>query len=367
MAVIDHARLAPSSAARLVACTGSRKMVELFPQEESGIDAIEGEAAHWAGAELLQGRAVDTGQVAANGVTLTDEMVEAAELYAEHIIARGPVGAVETTVKSAALHPDNYGTPDHFALQPMHLFVDDFKFGHGYVEVFENWQLMNYVALILQEMGINGMTDQMLQVTMTIVQPRNYHRDGPIRTWSVKASELRGHFNILRNKFEEAMREDAPVTAGAHCEHCPARHVCEAAAASGYNAVTHAYRSIPLVMSPAAMALELRTLRRARKVLEARITGLEEQVLSTIVRGTDVPWFSIQHGQGRTKWTTPASEVIALGQMLGVDVSKPDVLTPKQAIAKGLPEEVVKAYSHAPRGAAELVEDDGRTAAKVFK
>jgi hypothetical protein len=69
---------------------------------------------------------------------------------------------------------------------------------------------------------------------------------------------------------------------------------------------------------------------------------------------------------GRTVWTAPASEVIALGNMLGVDVSKPDVITPKQSIKAGLPAEVVAAYSHAPRGAAELAEDNGHAAAKVF-
>ena len=368
MADQDHAPLAPSSAARIVACTGSRKLAALYPEPET-IETREGTASHWAGAELLAGRDVDTGQVAANGVTLTDEMIEGAEMFAEHIRSRGAYEweLVEHTLPAGSLHADNWGTPDFVGMQPMHLFVDDYKFGHGYVEVFENWQLMNYVCLLLDFMGVNGQVDQMMRVTMTIVQPRNYHRDGPVRSWSVMACDLRGYFNKMRAAYEQAMRDDAPCTVNAECEHCPARHACEAATAAGYSAVKHAYSSVPLVMSAPALGLELRTLRRAAKMLKARITGLEEQVLSTIVRGVDVPYFSVSHGVGRTVWTAPATEVIALGQMLGVDVSKPDVITPKQSIKAGLPAEVVAAYSHAPRGAAELTEDNGHAAAKVFK
>lgn len=368
MADIDHAPLAPSSAARLVACTGSRMLAARYPQEPT-IETREGEAAHWAGAELIQNRPVAIGQLAANGVTLTDEMIEAAEMYAEHIQSRKHTlpGHVERLVRNAALHPQNYGTPDHVNMETMHLFIDDFKYGHRYVEVFENWQLIDYTALVLAEMGVDDEIAKALKVTMTIVQPRCYHRGGPIRTWTVLASELRPYFDVLRNKFEEAMRDDAPCTVNPECEFCTGRWACEAATAGGFKAVEHAYSSAPLRIPPAAAALELRTLRRAETTLKARISGLEEQLLAACRRGQNVPFFSVEHGQGRTVWTSPPEEVISLGAMLGVNVSKPGTITPKQAIKAGLDAEVVKLYSDTPRGAAQLVEDDGKTAAKVFK
>ena len=120
-------------------------------------------------------------------------------------------------------------------------------------------------------------------------------------------------------------------------------------------------------MSPAALGLELRMLRRAARMLDARVTGLEEQVLSTIARGTSVPYFSIQHGQGRTVWKSPTNEILALSNALNVDIAKPGLLTPKQAIKAGLPVEVVALISHAPSGSAELVEDTNDSAARVFK
>lgn len=83
-----HARLAPSSAARIVACPGSRKLEAMFPQEET-IESREGDAAHWAAAQMLAGVAVSIGMAASNGVLLTDEMIEGAEMYAEHILKRG--------------------------------------------------------------------------------------------------------------------------------------------------------------------------------------------------------------------------------------------------------------------------------------
>lgn len=277
-------------------------------------------------------------------------------------------GHIEQTLRGDALHPtDNWGTPDFFSNTGMNVYIDDFKFGHKLVEVYENWQLMNYAALVLQHLGVDGHTDQMVMVTFTIIQPRCYHRDGPIRSWTVRASDLRPYFNIMRNQFEAAMRDDAPCKVNSECDHCSARHVCEALQHSAYNAVEHAYKSIPLTMTPAATGLELRTMRRAAERLQARITSMEEQVIANIRRGISVPYFSLAHGQGRTVWTRPVEEIIALGVALGVNVSTPDVMTPKQAAKAGLMKEIVDAYSHAPTGAAKLVEDDGRAAAKIFK
>ncbi len=377
MSLSDHAYLAPSSAARTVQCPGSVGMAALFPQEDT-IESREGTAAHWACAELLAGRDVALGQVADNGVTLNDEMIEAAEMYAGHIMARGAVGSVETRIHNSALHhSENGGTPDHFAYSMngprLHIHLDDFKFGHGYVSVFENWQLFNYLALILCAIQDTWTDDRMIDVTFTIIQPRCYHRDGPIRSWSFCASDARPFFNILRNHFALAMRADAPCIAGDECEHCPGRHGCEAAVIAAFNGVTHAYSSVPLEMSPQAIGLELRTLKRAARRLDARITGLEEQAQRLSGRNP-IPFFKIDYGSGRTSWNVDADSVVSVGQMFGVDFAKPGTLTPIQALAAmkkaGLPaelSEVIKQYTTTPTGAAKLVEDDGRGAALVFK
>jgi hypothetical protein len=135
----------------------------------------------------------------------------------------------------------------------------------------------------------------------------------------------------------------------------------------GFAAMAEATHVSPLVMKPAEASLELRMARRAQKLLDARVTGLEEQILATLKRGERVPGWSVVHGSGRERWSRPAAEVLAVGTMMGVDVAKPvEPITPAQARKKGLDPGVVDAMSERPPGAAALVADDGAGLRAVF-
>lgn len=366
-----HAPLAPSSAARIVACPGSAAVEARYPDDDT-IDKRQGTAAHWADAQLLLGHQIAVGQIAENGEILNVEMVEGAEMCAEHIIERDGFGAgdVEKTIVAAPIHPDNWGTPDYacYKSETHHLFVDDFKFGRGFVSEIRNYQLIDYAALKAAELGL--FDDDELKVTMTIHQPRNYHQRGPVRSWTTTLGALREPIHEMRTAFQLAMRPDAPVMARdpEACKDCKGRHECEAAIMAEGPAIDLAYSSVPLVMSPAALSKELRRLKQAEKVIKLRREGIEQSILSTIQRGGIVPYFVISHKKGRTVWKDEAvTDMLDIAQAYNVTISTPKLaLTPLQAIKAGIPEEVVQAYSHAPGGAAELVEDDGTAAANIF-
>ena len=373
----EHAKYAPSSAARTVQCPASPRMVASVPEQEDTEESRQGTASHWGVSELLSGRQIAVGQVAPNSETLNEEMTECAEFAADYIMERGPVGWVEFTLPASDnLHRDNWGTPDHayFDFGSMTLYVDDYKYGHKFIDAFQNWQLVDYVLLLLEFLGmVDGQTDQAVKVVMTIIQPRNYHPIGPVRVWETTGAELRGHRNILRAAFEAADRPDAICKSGSECEYCPARHACPAACMAGFTAMEHACQPIVMHMTPQAMGLELAMLKRCAEMLKARMTGLEEQVLSNISRGKPVPRFAIAHEQGRRVWLNAEkeAEIIELARILNpanpVDIAKPSVaVTPKQAIKKGVPQEIVAAYSHTPRGAAKLVEVTGHAVSRIF-
>lgn len=277
---------------------------------------------------------------------------------------------VEEPVRIPSVHGENWGTPDawYYDTSKGTLFIWDMKFGHGFVDCFENWQILDYAAGILDSLGIDGAADQHIRVKMTIVQPRSYHRDGPVRSWSVMASDLRPYFNKLRAAAEAAtsMAPVATVDPVRACKHCPGRHACEAFQRAAYTGFDVAMASAPLELSPHALGLELRMIQHYVKVLTARATGLEEQALATIRRGQIVPFFGVEQSAGREAWTRPVEEVIALGDMMGVALAKPGAITPKQAIKAGLPAEVVAQYSETPRGAIKLVPDNGTAARKIF-
>lgn len=367
----QHARLAPSRAYLRMACAGSLALEAQYPEAEESQASREGTAAHWAAAEIIQGRTIDVGLVAPNGVIVDDEMVDAAEMYAAHVLTGmaefpGCQLHIEEPVNCATIHPECWGTPDAWVYRPGKLRVDDFKYGHRFVEVFENTQLLEYVAGILDTLGINGMEDRVTEVEMNIVQPRCYVGGAPIRTWRIMASELRGHFNWLRNGEAAAVHEGATCTPNPHCRDCRGNAGCSALQRAAYDGMGYATSPVPFNLPPQALGLELRYLHRAIASLEARAAGLEEQALATIKRGTAVPFYRIEVGKGRERWARPDAEIIAMGDMMGVDLRKPATLTPKQAIKANLPETVVRAFAETPSGEAKLVEDDGTLARKVF-
>jgi hypothetical protein len=368
----EHAVLAPSSAYLRMACAGSLALEHAYPEPEDSQASREGTAAHWAAEELMRGRTIDVGLVAPNGVILDDEMVEAASMYASEVIywvsqyMPGAQVHIEERVSCATIHPECWGTPDAWVYQPTKLKLWDFKYGHRYVEVFENEQLLEYVAGILDSLGIDGTLDQVTEVEMTIVQPRCYVGGEPIRTWRVMASNLRGYFNKLRNGEAAAMRPNAPCTPNPHCRDCRGAAGCSALQRVSYDAMATAAAPVPFNLPPQALGLELRYLHRAIASLQARATGLEEQALATIKRGTAVPFYRIEAGKGRERWSRPDAEIIAMGDMMGVDLRKSATITPKQAIKANMPEAVVKAFSETPTGELKLVQDDGTQARKVF-
>lgn len=370
-----HSILSPSSAARRIQCSGSTLLEAAYPETETTPEAAEGEAAHWAAAEMLSGRLVDIGQIAPNGVVLTQEMVEGADLYYDDVEAElkpygatPQQGAIEQRVAIPRVHPQAFGTPDYAVwLRLGSLLVYDYKFGHRFVEVYENPQLIEYVAGLLDGLVKQGYDDRNIDVTVKIVQPRAYHRSGPIRAWSFKASDIRAHINIASTAAHEALGPDPRQRVGPECCDCRARHACVTLQRAAMRDLDEAGREQPLDLPPAALGLELKMLREGIRRLEARASGLEEQALAQIKRGASVPGWTVEHGAGRQRWAKPAAEVLAVGQMFGVDLARPvEPITPLQAVKAGLPPEMLAAMAETPRGGAALVADDGSKARAIF-
>ncbi len=369
----QHAFLPPSGAAVWVKCAAAPMMWQKYPQIDT-IESMEGTAAHWAFEEILAGRLVDVGLLAPNGVVLTEEMVQGAEMFVETIDdVRGDADLhIEERVDIPFIHAQNWGTPDvwFYLHNPttgiLTIYILDYKFGHDPVEEFENWQLINYLAGILEKLGIDGAGEFFTEVNLTVVQPRCYSRGSSVRTWSTKATELRGYFNILRMAAEAACAPNPKATVNPSCEHCSGRHACEVLQKAGMKAASLSRVAIPLDLPPAALGLELTMLKIAKQALDARISGLEESVYAGVLSGERIPGWTVENTQGRQAWTRPVAEVISLGQLMGKDLSKLGAVTPKQAIKAGLPAAIVNSVSASPNGAPKLVPDNLTMLRKVF-
>lgn len=341
----DHAKLAPSSAHRWIACPGSIALSAgvIEPESES---AREGTLAHHVAECTLLCKPLPA--------DATDEMIDGAIIYTDYII--GVVGKtvplhVEKQVNG--VHPENWGTPDLYVLTDSALHVFDYKFGRGIVEAYKNWQLLNYAA------GIIGSTPDM-SIHLHIIQPRAYHRNGTCRVWTITSGEAATYFEQLSSAAVEALRPGAKCFTGTHCEHCPGRYRCSALLRCSYSIIERSDESLPLDIAVDVMGVILVQVRDSIDRLNAIESGLEQQVLSALRAGARVPGWHIETGAGREKWRVPYDEVVALGDAMGVEVRKPELITPKQSVKAGLPRDLVDSYTEIPSGKAKIARDDSR-------
>lgn len=379
-----HSDLAPSSAARWVVCNGSVQLIRDLPPEEESIEAREGNAAHEVGAALLRlGVLMDVGDPTSNGVSVTQEMVEMATVLAEHVAARLPPGQwathlhVEERIAIPRIHELCWGTPDVWALLLpgmigtedgfFHLHLWDGKFGHLFVPHVENWQCIAYVLGVLDRIA-SFAPDTHVKVHIHIVQPRAYHREGPIRTWEVMASDLRAHANILTDAAHRAISGPAHLQTNDECEYCPARHVCTPAQTRAYRAADMSRDVTPHHLTPAQAGIELKWLREARDSLDARISGLEVQVETAMRAGAFVPHWELSTRAGNLEWVATHDEIRALGELNGVDLfNRPAPITPTQAKQrfKAL-EPMIDSYASRGPGRTKLMPLDLTKAKEIF-
>ena len=147
--------------------------------ESNTTSSEEGTAAHWVLADRLDRTDnFKEGQLTPNGIAVTDEMIQGAEMVREVIDACIPHLDlhVEETVTIPAIHPDCFGTPDVWAYDAVttDLHIIDYKFGHGFVDEYRDPQ-----GLLLHVGIIGGLPLILTTVSFTIVQPRCFYRGQP--------------------------------------------------------------------------------------------------------------------------------------------------------------------------------------------
>ena len=140
-----HAPVPPSGLAQIIQCPGSWKMCQAHPRDATIPEAAEGDAAHWVNTQYTAGVYPQVGSIAPNGVPVTQEMLEGAELWCDTVGT--PQHVEERLPPSEYLGPDNWGTPDAWSYHPVQIpntqiiggriKLSDYKFGHRYVDVYK--------------------------------------------------------------------------------------------------------------------------------------------------------------------------------------------------------------------------------------
>lgn len=364
--------LSPSSAARRFECPGSWDLEKNYRSTEKSPHAKEGETAHLVARKMLEGRLVKSGELLENGEVATAEMIEGATIYHNDVIKNFfQIFKIETKLTMhSTIHPYCEGTPDLWAYEEAknEIYLWDYKFGRTYVEVFENLQLVEYAAGIIEYFNNLGKPlREETRFNLRIVQPRCYHRTWPVREWSLPLVALAPYFNMLRKAEREAVDLTAEHKPGNHCYFCSARHACPALQLASQQAMDLSMEAIPHELDNDKLGKELSQIQKAIELLKARETGLTEQAIALIEAGKPVPGYTVEFTRGRECWGKPIDEILNLGKLFKIDLAKPtELITPKQAIAAGLPADITKQLSVTPLGAKKLAPVNLKETKKLF-
>jgi len=344
-------------------------MCEQFPQAEDDPRALEGVQAHKVCEARMHGFPIPD--------FATDDMLDGAEMWKDAIDSLGLNLDIieygfETQLDIKIAHPLCFGTPDFWAydIQQNRIYIADYKYGHRHVNEYGNYQMLEYAMGVWDLVRVRALASGHkfadVSVSMTIVQPRSFHKSGPVRTWLIAGAEFTEWVGKIIDGEKAAMEPNAYCVTGSECRDCSARHACSALQQVAQIEVEMSSVNAPFDMPEHAQGYELQTLRHAISVMEARASGLENEILAKVKRGVSIRGWRAEQGQGRERWKVPVEEVIALGEMMGIDVEKKSAITPKQAIKKGLLPGVVAEYAETPVGEIKLVEDTLEKARLIF-
>jgi Protein of unknown function (DUF2800) len=403
----EHAVIAPSGLSLTVACNASLQLQASVPPLPDTDDQAEGDAGHWVARRYAAGYGHELpigAKFPCKGRewTVDADMYAGARLYARALGYEHHNLRLERRVKIKRVHPTECeGTPDGYRVfydareahpngcpegLPDEAFnagrlklirVGDYKYGHRFVEVFENYQLSAYASGVADEHGLDD-NDENIYVELILVQPRCYHRDGPVRIWRTKLVNLRAVINIASNAAHAALvpltEYNAPkATTGAHCVDCSARHVCRALQVNTSHLIDYAHTAERVELPAWAVGQELFLVQDAIKRLTARETGLSAQADSMIRAGQPVPMYHMEPQQTRLTYydNVNTDEIVGLGDMMGIELRKKlerkdQVVTPTQALQLGIDADVMRSYAHRPTGAMRLTRDNSINARKVF-
>lgn len=354
----------PSAADTWSHCYGSIKLQQLYPEEE-GPEAKEGTAAHFVWSTfLLKGFWPEVTTLADNAVPVTEEMIDHGKHFVSVVREHGLPLTVEQVIGNAAIHKKSGGTPDVWCVDHANriIYIYDYKFGHRYVEVYLNRQMICYAAEILKSLGGEW------RIEFCVVQPRCFQSPEPVRRWGCASKDLDSTINILRNAADYSQIQDPPTKAGLYCDECSARHGCQTVQAAAEHVFMITGRSVPFELSPTALGQDLKRLTWAAKILDARITGLEQQAIALMKKGARVPNYSLEQKAGRLTWRDGvANQVIGLGALYGKNLAQaPAPKTPTQCIAEGIDPTVINDYAFRPMGEFKLTRIDTTQTRKIF-
>lgn len=245
--MITHSDWSASGMERWGICAGSIALTKEVPRSDTKYSR-EGTVAHNLGERVFLGDLFTPGDAlgaVVDGVKIDQEMVDAIQTYVDFVDSIDPENVGQTyyektlAINKASLPKEAklFGTADVlFFIDSKNLLrvhIVDLKYGKGVpVNVIDNKQLLYYglgaVYMVMDKKKklSTYFAKKRLELTMTIVQPRAEHPEGPIRSWTIDANRLLEFEEYLQKTVKYSIENPDDFVSGSHCRFCPAKEVC---------------------------------------------------------------------------------------------------------------------------------------------
>lgn len=304
-----HARLSASGSSRWLNCPGSVRLEEEFPDTTSPY-ALEGTLAHSIGElklkeffmpDLDKKKLKKSYEGFKQSEFYSKEMENYTDDYFNYV--RGlslsfkdlPYVSVEERVDFSNWVPEGFGTCDCIMIFGTDMHIIDLKYGKGVpVSPVGNSQLMLYA---LGAYNSYGDIYNIETVTMHIVQPRVDNTD----SYSMVLSDLLAWGEGVKVIAKKAYNGCDEFNLGDHCRFCKAKSRCPERAREMFKAVQ---KLKPIMDSDIGLISNEdigRYLKETTGLIDW-INDLEEEALSSILKGEEIPGYKAVEGRSIRKF-----------------------------------------------------------------
>lgn len=308
----EHALISPSAAKRWIACPGSVRLTENFPDRGSKYTE-EGTFAHSVCETLLRHyvekiapsrKKAELAALKANK-WYSDELMEYCKIYVDLVKAtykdalkKDPSAVLDIEVKLdlGNFIPDGFGTADAVIIYNNTLIVFDFKYGRGVrVEAKGNPQMRCYAGGAL--VAYHSLFD-IKRVITTIVQPRV--EDG-ISSEEISADELLAYCTeVVWPAADKAYRGVQEFQPGEHCRFCPANGQCAAQAEENGAMMAQAFAAPdPVLLTEDELAQIL----LQAPAVEKWLKGVKDYALDAALIGVEFPGMKLVAGRSTRSYS----------------------------------------------------------------
>lgn len=325
-----------SGLARPMTCAGSLFFKDLPPQEESEA-ARQGTAFGQMMERMLLGKPIGTH--ADNGYPFDNEM----EFYAKPLFeeikgrAQSEIRCEQRVDWVPCPGVEIKGSYDVSYVSEGRLYIDDFKYGWGIVEVYENWQLLGYAIgeVIRRQMMFD-------EIVMRIHQPRPHHEDGSTREWRITYAQLLGYQEKIRERMTAIAGGDNTLVTSPKCKYCPAAAVCPAVSKAFYRGLEIVHEFIQDNMDEKELSHQLDIINRFEELMKIRKDSLKALAVDRLKNGKVIPGYIAESSYGDRKWKAGITPEV-IKTMTKKDVMISEMLSPAQAEKIGIPKAFVNA------------------------